>query len=62
MSDYHRLLAAHRFCAAGITVAIGLPAFLLDTCNHLFLICADLSDSGNNTPRDCAPGPPYRLR
>ncbi|WP_406262327.1 hypothetical protein OH779_07305 [Actinacidiphila glaucinigra] len=62
LSDHHRLPAAHRFRAVGITVAIGLPAFLLRKFNHLFLTCADFSDSGNNTPRDCAPGPPSRLR
>ncbi|MFI2300415.1 hypothetical protein ACH5AL_16445 [Actinacidiphila glaucinigra] len=62
MSDYHRLPAAHRFRAVGITLAIGLPAFPPGKCNHLVLTCADFSDSGNNTPRGCAPGPPYRLR
>ncbi|WP_406427041.1 hypothetical protein [Streptomyces sp. NBC_00147] len=62
LSDYHELPAAQRFMAVGITVAIGIMAFLLGKYNDLFLTCADFNVSGNNAPPGCAQGPPFRLR
>jgi hypothetical protein len=40
---------------------IGVLAFLLGKFNHLFLTCADLDISGNNTPPGCTYGPPFHL-
>ncbi|MET7513216.1 hypothetical protein ABZS88_07015 [Streptomyces sp. NPDC005480] len=62
LSDYDELPAVRRFEAVGITVAIGVLAFLLGKFNYLFLTCADFNESGNNTPPGCAQGPPFRLR
>ncbi|MFB7757960.1 hypothetical protein ACFC18_51735 [Streptomyces sp. NPDC056121] len=62
MSDYDELPAAERYGAVGITVAIGIIAFLLGKFNDLFLTCADFDVSGNNNPPGCAPGPPFHLR
>ncbi|MFB6672342.1 hypothetical protein ACFCWG_08075 [Streptomyces sp. NPDC056390] len=62
LSDYHELPVAQRFMAVGITVAIGIIAFLLGKYNDLFLTCADFDVSGNNAPPGCAKGPPFRLR
>lgn len=62
LSDYDELPVAQRFGAVGITVAIGILAFLLGKFNYLFLTCADFNVSGNNTPPGCAQGPPFRLR
>ncbi|MFD5124862.1 hypothetical protein [Streptomyces sp. NPDC058385] len=62
MSDYDELPTMERFGAVGITLAIGIIAFLLGKFNDLFLTCADFDVSGNNTPPGCAQGPPFRLR
>ncbi|GAA4998675.1 hypothetical protein [Streptomyces siamensis] len=62
LSDYDELPTAQRFGAVGITLLIGILAFLLGKFNYLFLTCADFDVSGNNTPPGCAKGPPYRLR
>ncbi|MFF1569349.1 hypothetical protein ACFVY1_38980 [Streptomyces sp. NPDC058293] len=62
LSDYDELPAVERFGAVGITVAIGIIAFLLGKFNYAFLTCADFDVSGNNTPPGCAQGPPFRLR
>jgi hypothetical protein len=62
LSDYDELPAVERFGAVGITLAIGIIAFLLGKFNYAFLTCADFNVSGNNTPPGCAQGPPFRLR
>lgn len=62
MSDYDELPTLERFGAVGITVAIGIIAFLLGKFNDLFLTCADFDVSGNNTPPGCVQGPPFHLR
>ncbi|MGW6751793.1 hypothetical protein [Streptomyces sp. NPDC055006] len=62
LSDYDDLPAVERFGAVGITLAIGIIAFLLGKFNYAFLTCADFNVSGNNTPPGCAQGPPFRLR
>jgi hypothetical protein len=62
LSDYGELPMARRLAAVGVTVAVGVLAFLLGRFSHLFLTCADFDISGNSTPPGCAPGPPFRFR
>lgn len=61
LTDYAQLPAGQRLAAVGVTVAIGVLAYLLGRFNYLFLTCADFDVSGNNTPPDCAQGPPFHL-
>ncbi|MFF4547407.1 hypothetical protein ACFY1J_24785 [Streptomyces sp. NPDC001406] len=57
--DYAELPLFHRLGAAGVTIALGVLAFLLGKFNYLFLTCADFDLSGNNTPPRCAHGAPF---
>ncbi|MGW7363889.1 hypothetical protein ACWGI8_10775 [Streptomyces sp. NPDC054841] len=57
--DYAELPLLHRLGAVGVTIAVGVLAFLLGKFNYLFLTCADFDISGNNTPPHCAHGAPF---
>ncbi|MFE9097970.1 hypothetical protein [Streptomyces sp. NPDC007264] len=61
LTDYAHLPTSQRLAAVGVTVAVGVLAYLLGRFNYLFLTCADFDVSGNNTPPGCAPGPPFHL-
>ncbi|MGW0882284.1 hypothetical protein [Streptomyces sp. NPDC002671] len=61
LPDYAELPRFHRLGAVGVTIAVGVLAFLLGKFNYLFLTCADFDLSGNNTPPHCAQGGPLHL-
>ncbi|WP_084960349.1 hypothetical protein [Thermoactinospora rubra] len=61
LPDYAALPVPHRLRAIGVTIVVGVLAFLLGKFNHLFLTCADFAVSGNNDPANCAPGRPFHL-
>jgi hypothetical protein len=60
LPDYAELPLVLRLGAVGVTVVVGVLAFLLGKFNYLFLTCADFDVSGNNTPPGCARGAPYQ--
>ncbi|MEW1635895.1 hypothetical protein AB0469_17675 [Streptomyces sp. NPDC093801] len=60
--DYGALPLIQRLGAVGITIVIGVLAFLMGKFNYLFLTCADFDVSSNNEPADCAKGAPFNLR
>ncbi|MFE3634677.1 hypothetical protein [Streptomyces cellostaticus] len=49
----------HRLGAVGVTILVGVLAFLLGKFNHLFLTCSDFDVSGDNPPAHCAAGKPF---
>ncbi|MGW4689496.1 hypothetical protein ACWEPM_32020 [Streptomyces sp. NPDC004244] len=60
--DYAALPLLQRLGAVGVTIVIGVLAYLLGQFNDLFLTCADFEVSGNNAPAGCAHGAPFDQR
>ncbi|MBJ6638671.1 hypothetical protein H4K36_13710 [Streptomyces sp. DHE7-1] len=57
--DYAALPVLHRLGAVGVTILVGVLAFLLGKFNYLFLTCSDFDVSGNNAPAHCVQGKPF---
>ncbi|MFG3016811.1 hypothetical protein ACGFZB_41475 [Streptomyces cinerochromogenes] len=56
LPDYAALRGRERLGAVGVTLVVGVLAFLLGKFNYVFLTCADFDVSGNNVPAHCASG------